>query len=337
MDNKEIISKIYINNKLHHDVLQDNFFKKRNIENVYQAILDNTAFLDEYTPSLRERIYYIENNYTDIQRCSYCTTNKLKFYGKYNPFSKTCLQKECVAKHRNLAAIEKWSRSTKRIQYIEDICNGCGATYKKAKNSIKRYCTQKCWTLNGDYVHSEETKQKIRNTNSIVHSSLEFKEKHKQAFLNARQKQSETMKRKIANGEFTPCVTNSWTRWKATLNVNGTIKKFRSMWEAAFYSLNTHLQYEVTRIPYIIDNNSHTYIVDFTDTISKILYEVKPISLINDVRNVAKQKAALDWCNISGYTYVIIDDNWYIKNFNNFDIIKYPELITVINSICKKK
>jgi|694.fasta_scaffold09700_10 hypothetical protein len=337
MDNKEILSKIYINGSLHHDVLQTTFFKKRNIENVYQAILDNTSFLNDYDPSLRERIYYIEHDYNDVQRCPYCNTNKLKFNGKYNPFSKTCLQKECVTKHRNIVAIEKWSRSTKRIQYMEDICNGCGTTYKKAKNSIKRYCTQKCWTLNGDYVHSEVTKQKIRNTNSVVHSSIEFKEKHKQTYLNARHKQSETMKRKIANGEFTPCITNSWTRWKAQLNINGTIKKFRSMWEAAFYSLNTHLQYEVTRIPYIIDNNSHTYIVDFTDNTNKILYEIKPKSLVEHPRNIVKQTAAQNWCKNMGYSYVVIDDDWYISNFDRFDLTKHPELTTVINSICKKK
>jgi hypothetical protein len=126
---------IYVNNKLHHDVLQPNFFQKRNIENVYNAILCNTSFLNDYAPSLRERIFYIENGYTDIKRCGYCEINKLKFNGKTNPFSKTCLSPECVSKHRTAVAFKKWSSNPRRIQYIDSKCIGCGCIYKKPKQS----------------------------------------------------------------------------------------------------------------------------------------------------------------------------------------------------------
>jgi hypothetical protein len=337
MTTNDILDSIYVNNKLHHDVLQPNFFQKRNIENVYNAILCNTSFLNDYAPSLRERIFYIENGYTDIKRCGYCEINKLKFNGKTNPFSKTCLSPECVSKHRTAVAFKKWSSNPRRIQYIDSKCIGCGCIYKKPKQSNKQYCNQHCWTQTGEYTHTESTKIKIRNTNKLVHNSIEFKERHKDTYRLARVKQSDTMKRKIANGEFTPCVTNSWTRWKATLRTDDGIKKFRSSWEVAFYSMNSHLKYEITRIPYTYQNSNHTYIVDFTDIDNKILYEIKPKSLHTVDRNIIKYDAALNWCTRHGYTYIIIDDDWFIHNKDNFDTTKYPELTSVIQHICKKK
>jgi len=341
MDNSVILEKIYINGKLHHDVLKDNFFSKRGIQDVREAIFNNTSFLDSYDTSFRERIFYIENGYVSVQLCTYCNTNKLKFRRPQVPFNKTCTDSNCISKHRTKVLLNSWDGDTKfknkRIRYIDTICRGCGVLYRRSEQSKKRYCGQHCWTVNGDYVHTESTKEKIRNSNKLVHNSISYKEKYKDVYIASRKKISETMKRKIASGEFTPCITNSWTRWTATLIDNSGIKKFRSMWEAAFYSLNLNCKYEVTRISYTFNNTSHVYIVDFTDDVNKVLYEIKPLSLIANSRNVAKYEAAMDWCAQNDYTYVIIDDNWYRNNESNFDLEKYPDLEKVIKSICKKK
>ena len=127
------------------------------------------------------------------------------------------------------------------------ICEICNTEFISEKYKKNKTCSETCRNkqisirmLNDNPVHkfSEETKKRIAVNGSI------------------------RMKRKIANGEFTPCVTNSWSRSKCYMdNI-----PFRSSWEVMFYSLNKHLKYEVTRVPYIgLDNKIHNYILDFTD------------------------------------------------------------------------
>ena len=88
----------------------------------------------------------------------------------------------------------------------------------------------------------------------------------KETKSNTIKKQSETMKLKIKNGEFTPCVTNSWCHSRIEIhNI-----PFRSCWEAAFYILNPNLEYEKVRIPFIDEEgNEKIYITDFINYIDK--------------------------------------------------------------------
>ena len=137
---------------------------------------------------------------------------------------------------------------------------------------------------------------------------------------------SNIMKNKILTGKFTPCVTNTWTKWESYVVFNGNIKKFRSNWEAVFWLLNTDLDYEKIRIPYKILNDDKIYIVDFSDDINKILYEIKPQSVLNTPKNNAKIKFAKEWCEKNGWRYVIITDEWYKENAKTVDYSINPQL-----------
>ena len=115
---------------------------------------------------------------------------------------------------------------------------------------------------------------------------------------------SSIMKQKILNGEFTPAVRNSLTHWTAELNG----KKYRSTWERNFHKKYPHLLYEYTRIPYRFDNEDHIYITDFIDINEKIVYEIKPSTLVDDAKVQAKSKAAMEWCASNDYTFIVVTE-----------------------------
>jgi hypothetical protein len=138
----------------------------------------------------------------------------------------------------------------------------------------------------------------------------------KETKANGIKKQSETMKLKIKNGEFTPCITNSWCHSKIEIhNI-----PFRSCWEAAFYILNPNLEYEKVRIPFIDEKgNEKIYITDFVNYIDKKIYEIKPKSVKKEVRNILKEKAAIKWCNDNGYQYICISNEYFLENAYKID------------------
>jgi len=134
------------------------------------------------------------------------------------------------------------------------------------------------------------------------------------------------MKKKISEGSFTPCITNSWTKWSAYVNINNQCRKFRSFWEASFFVLNTNLEFEKIRIPYTYNNQIHSYIVDFVDMTNKILYEIKPNSTKTNELNQIKFSAAHDWAKINGYSFKIISDDWFKQNAKTIDYTNHPQL-----------
>jgi len=137
---------------------------------------------------------------------------------------------------------------------------------------------------------------------------------------NSIKKQSETMKLKIKNGEFTPCITNSWC--KSRIEIQKI--PFRSCWEAVFYILNPNLQYEKIRIPYINENGiEKIYIVDFVDYINKRIYEIKPKSEKKLIKNILKEKSAKEWCINTGYDYICISDDYFIENAHKINYHLY--------------
>jgi hypothetical protein len=129
-------------------------------------------------------------------------------------------------------------------------------------------------------------------------------------------KQSQTMKLKIKNGEFTPCITNSWCHSRIEIhNI-----PFRSCWEAAFYILNQNLEYEKIRIPYIDKKgDERIYITDFVNYFEKILYEIKPKSVKNTNKNILKENAAIKWCIDNEYQYICISDEYFLENAHKID------------------
>lgn len=131
---------------------------------------------------------------------------------------------------------------------------------------------------------------------------------------------SAAIKKNIANGRFTPCVTNSWchskTPVKITRNNEEIIVNLRSSWEAFFQIKNPHLLYEKLRIPYKINGNFRSYILDFVDPINNIIYEIKPYALHDTKVNKLKFKAAEEWAKENNFKFIIIDNLWFIENYD---------------------
>lgn len=153
--------------------------------------------------------------------------------------------------------------------------------------------------------------------------------------VETRQKMSNILKNKILNGEFTPCVTNSWCKSRIDiLNIHA-----RSSWEAGFKVLNPHMEFEKVRVPYNINNKTRTYIIDFVDEETKKLYEIKPSSKINDEINIIKANAAIEWAKHNGYTYTIIDESYFLENKET--LLKllhyYPQGVLIARRLYKVK
>jgi len=175
---------------------------------------------------------------------------------------------------------------------FEENCLICGDKFiPYRKNS--RFCSHTCYH------------ESLKLENFSKFHSVENRE-------TASNNQSLWMKSKIASGEFTPTITNSWCKNRIHYIIDGKEYKFRSSWEAVFFLFNQHLEYEKHRIPYKTpDGKHHIYITDFTDEISKIIYEIKPTGLFSDPIVILKQTVAEQWCQINGYSYVQISDSWF--------------------------
>jgi hypothetical protein len=147
-----------------------------------------------------------------------------------------------------------------------------------------------------------------------------------------REKISNTIKRKILEGTFTPNITNSWANSKIKLRVENCDYSFRSAWEAIFWLINPHLKYELIRVPYMHNNQQHTYIVDFVDTETKSLYEIKPDNN-RDVEIVKiKEKAAIEWCSANGYKYFVVGNTYFKERIHLFLENNYTNDTKILNA-----
>jgi len=176
----------------------------------------------------------------------------------------------------------------------------------------KEFCSDMC-------LYEWRSKKQIED-NSVHKMTKEKKKEWKQ-------KLSIKMKDLIKNGDFTPCVTNSWCHSKIDTMIKCKIVKHRSSWESFFHIVNPSFLYEKLRIEYLYEGNKHNYIVDFVDNENKILYEVKPDSEKTKLKNRIKRDYAEKWCNDNGYIYKIISNTWYKDNFKKYKylIIGQPE------------
>lgn len=133
-------------------------------------------------------------------------------------------------------------------------------------------------------------------------------------------KNSLKMKQHIKEGRFIPNITNSWAKSRCCIEFtrnNELIKmKTRSTWDAYFQLFNPNILYEKLIIPYKIKRIEYNYIVDFIDPENKIIYEIKPTSNINNLKNRAKVRYARKWAKSNNYKFVIIKDSWFKKNYN---------------------
>lgn len=133
------------------------------------------------------------------------------------------------------------------------------------------------------------------------------------------------IKKMVAEGTFTPNITNSWAKSRCNINLNGKNIKLRSSWDAYFQLLNPSIKYEKLRIPYMWNNDWHNYIVDFIDDVNKCIYEIKPKSEQNKGLIKAKREAAIQWAIDNEYDYIEITEDWFKVNHNESILKGQPE------------
>lgn len=197
--------------------------------------------------------------------------------------------------------------------------------FKKFGEGYYAFCSKKC-------LHAWRSDNMIGENNNALKMSNETKRK-------ANQRLSKTLKNKIANGEWTPCVTNSWAKSRCSVKINrgseDIIINCRSTWDAYFQLHNPNLLYEKIRIPYIWNNEPHNYIIDFVDLENKIIYEIKPESLTRSEVNKIKFKAAQDWANTNNYEFKVISNDWFNINYRE-DILEGQPNSTKIIRLLKQ-
>lgn len=205
----------------------------------------------------------------------------------------------------------------KYLKDVNDTCEICGKKLNfiglwKRNGGYNKYCSEEClFKSRSNYQKNNNSVYKIKDVESWKNNI------------------SNSMKEIIRKGEFIPNITNSWSNSKCICEINNQKIKFRSSWEAFFNIVNPELLYEKVVIPYKYKNEEHNYIVDFVDEENLYLYEIKPDSEKDKIKNKIKKEYALKWCKKNGYLYNIISDDWYKENFkkykhliNNKDILK---------------
>lgn len=175
---------------------------------------------------------------------------------------------------------------------------------KKYEYGFKHFCSKKC-------LYKYRSYNQIGENNTSHNMTKEQKD-------NSYKKLSNTIKRKIKDGTWTPNITNSWAGSKIKLIIENKEISYRSSWEAFYHLCNQHLEYEKIRIPYIYNDIEHNYITDFTDEYNKIIYEIKPKKNIDNEKNKIKFKYANKWCKENGYKFIIISNDWFKNNYNNY-------------------
>lgn len=234
----------------------------------------------------------------------------------------------------------------------KNICNLDGCINKTKFIGLKRgyykFCSQKCCNkVTNSIPHSKNSIIEAEKKKQIWYKSNEGKEylkrlsesrkgknnpRHKRSkddWQKSYAKQSNKMKQNIAEGKFTPCVTNSWANSRCKIEIDGFEKKYRSSWDAAFQIINPNCEYETLRIQYISpkDNKWHNYLVDFIDHDKKIVYEIKPSFFIMNDINKAKLDALNKWSLENNYCCEVISESWFKDNAKYIDYSKYDEKI----------
>jgi hypothetical protein len=182
---------------------------------------------------------------------------------------------------------------------------------------------QRVWTKLRDYTKTESEIEKIRKTlkqynktdAGIAQRNKKSKrmkkfyetEEGKQHKKMCSKKMSRTMKRKIASGEYTPNITNTWTHWDAKIVIGETTKKFRSSWEACFWLCNQHCEYETIRVK----TDVKTYISDFYDPETRTMYEIKPKNRYNI--EIDKMTALQEYCDQNEMSFKWINEENIIQ------------------------
>jgi hypothetical protein len=219
--------------------------------------------------------------------------------------------------HRNRSDQDRLSITNQRKNTIKQKCLSDNEYSKRREEHLQKI---------GVLSKTRESKDKIRLTWSKK-SKEELDEIYKKGKLwmqdpvkldNFSKKISATLRSPEVNKRLRDGVSKGQSKsWKngrnSYFNYANNGKKYRSRWEAVFHDLNKHCAYEQLRIPYEINGIIKTYIIDFIDTLFKVVYEVKPNAFFekNLGNCIEKEYALLKWCEVNGYMYYRITDYYY--------------------------
>lgn len=174
---------------------------------------------------------------------------------------------------------------------------------------------------------SNETKLKISEKNKGKNNGMygrKMSDENKKL-------QSQRIKNKILEGNFTPNTNNRNTHWESTLD--GI--KYRSSWEALYKFYNPNSIYEKLRISYTYQEEEKIYIVDFIDEVQKLAIEIKPKNILKNKISKLKINSLNEWCIKNNYNLVIADEDWIVNNINN-ETIEYQRFDENTQSKIKK-
>ena len=191
--------------------------------------------------------------------------------------------------------------------------------WKGWKKYTPREIEQRVWMKLRNYKKTESEKKRIKeslieyNQSDKGVSQRRCKSKRMKSFYNTvegqqhkrncSKKSSKTLKRRIANGEITPNITNTWTHWNAKIILdNGAERKFRSSWEACFWYCNQHCKYENIRVK----TEKKVYVSDFYDETTNTLYEIKPRNRYNI--EIDKMVSLQNYCDEHGIAFRWINE-----------------------------
>lgn len=351
---KKIIEFLYDGDSLNH-------YYKRILKNnpvVLYLIKKETNFLDDDEASIRERIFYIENEIFEKKCCEICNIKKAGFNNSGSPkIYITCGSKMCLneLKSRNMNMVYKNMSEEERNRTVvglrkytkymsgksyEEIYGEEKANEMKKKLSdinigkkqseetkLKRVKSRK---NSGKSFHTEKSRKKMSKSMKIKWKDPNYRKVRSEISERNKPIQSLYMKEKIKSGEFTPNITNSWTHWNFShILKNGKVIKFRSSWEYAFWiikSKDCEIEYEKTRIEYKLNGEKKIYITDFTDEKNRVIYEIKPKSNTLSKKFSSKVKFAEEWCKRNDYTFKIISEDWFSNNIEKINFHKHSEL-----------
>jgi len=277
------------------------------------------------------------------------TRKKLSESAKRNNFGGTVLVDVICSKcnkkykgiHNQLICIDC------KTDGYDETCKHCKSTYKVYGND-KTFCCSDC-KINQPWKRRKrgiDVREKISNSKKKWYKTDEGKEFAKKiGKINSKKmiefnktdtgkelikkraiKQSEIMSYKIANGDFTPPITNTFTHWDAIIGD----KKFRSSWEACFWVSNQHLLYESKECRTSKQNNGKVYVGDFFDTNRGILYEIKPRSFYLKQSN--KIDALIEHCKNSGYKFIWISE-YNIMNYIDESVFTTENELKQLNKL----
>lgn len=272
----------------------------------YKAIFDDAFFP---TKDHKSFLKFVMNDVYDQPKCEICG-EPIDYVGQHG-IPHTCGTKECKREfsRRSVSDIWKTQRSNELKVNTHDVKIINGEMFYKCPccneyaSKTKGFACKPCGYLKRSETYdnfSDDKKQEISEK-----LSLAGKTRYESDAV--RKSQSDEVKSRILSGKFTPKTTNRRTD-RSKLKKHGI--SFRSSWEIKFYEMmlakGIELDYETIRIPYTKGAVSHVYIPDFVDEENKIIYEVKPSTLIESVYD--KEHAAIIWCKEHGYEYKYITE-----------------------------